>query len=286
MNIRDVEGFVIDLDGTVYKGNQAIDGVVQTIAYVRSIGKRIVFLSNRGNISRAMCHDNLKRMGLDVHEEEIILSSTVAAAYIKRHYEEAEVWVLGDEGLRDELRVTGVRLASNPESADWLLITLHETLTYRDLNEAFRAVRHGARIMATNEDRMFPSENGLSIDVAGMIGAITSATGQEVELVIGKPSAIMAEAALSKLSLPPEQVLMIGDSVESDIRLGKRAGMKTALVLTGAWTREEAEASPVEPDWIWDSLAELQLLMAKQHEEDGTKHDTTVEQNSTKYYGP
>lgn len=179
MQLQNVNGFIIDLDGTVYKGNKAIEGAAQTIAYLRSLGKRIVFLSNRGNISKVMCHNNLTRMGLEVHLEEIILSSTVSAAYIKHHYEASAVWVLGDEGLREELRNAGVLLAELPEA------------------------------------------------------------------------------------------LMIGDSLESDIRLGKKAGMKTALVLTGNLTRAEVELSELKPDWIWNSFADLQELMIIHEEAEG-----------------
>jgi arabinose operon protein AraL len=269
MQLQQVNGFVIDLDGTVYKGSEVIEGAAQTIETLRILGKRIVFLSNRGNISKKMCYNHLTRMGLELQLDEIILSSTVSAAYIKEHYQEAAVWVLGDEGLRDELREVGIQLAEHPEFADWLLITLHESLTYKDLNEAFKAVYHGARIMATNADKMFPSAEGLSIDVAGMIGAIVAATGKEVELVIGKPSQLMADAAIGTLGLPPEQCLIIGDSLESDVRLGKKAGMMTALVLTGNLTREAAELSELKPDWIWDSLAALHKILVTDEEAEG-----------------
>jgi sugar-phosphatase len=263
------------LDGTVYKGSNAVAGAADTIDWLRGRGKRLVFLSNRGNISRERCQANLAGMGIEVEREEIVLTSSVAAAYLKRHHEAAAVWTLGDEGLRDELRLAGVSLAAFPEAADWLLITLCETLTYTDLNDAFRAVRNGAKIMATNADRMFPGQDGLSIDVAGMIGAITATTGQTVELTLGKPSALMANAALDALGLPPERCLIVGDSLESDIRLGKRSGMMTALVLTGSATREEAEASRLEPDWICGSIADLRQLMPTTANREGDQHDRT-----------
>ncbi|MBP1996635.1 HAD-IIA family hydrolase [Paenibacillus eucommiae] len=254
---ENIDGFVIDLDGTVYKGRQVIEGAADTINRLKRLGKRLVFLSNRGNISRKMCHARLTEMGLNVQEDEILLTSTVSANYLKKHYEKSQVWVLGEQGLKDELAVAGVMLADKPESADWLLITLHESLTYRELNDAFRAVRHGARIMATNADKTFPGDNGDCIDVAGMIGAITASTGREVDVVIGKPSKLMADAALEVLGLPPERCMVIGDSMESDIQLGKNAGMRTALVLTGSIKRADVEASSVKPDWVWDSIAIL-----------------------------
>ncbi|MBW7458675.1 HAD-IIA family hydrolase [Paenibacillus sepulcri] len=257
-----IEGFVIDLDGTVYKGSNLINGAAEAVAMLKQLGKRIVFLSNRGNISRKMCHDKLGRLGLDIDEEEILLTSTVTARFLKDYYESSPVWVLGDQGLKDELEAGDILMAERPELAEWLVITLHETLTYEELNDAFRAVRHGARIIATNADKTFPRDDGDSIDVAGMIGAIVSATGREVDIVIGKPSQLMAEAALNVLQLPPERCLVIGDSLESDIRLGKKAGMQTALVLTGSVSMEEAEASHIQPDWIWPSLADVTSILA------------------------
>lgn len=265
--LNSIDGFVIDLDGTVYRGQNAIEGAMESIHLLHSLGKRIVFLSNRGNISRKMCHDKLSAMGLrNVSEEEILLTSTVAARYLQMHEEGSLVWVLGEEGLRDELLAAGVALAEKPELADWLLITLHETLTYLDLNQAFRAVRSGARIIATNADRTFPGDDGDCIDVAGMIGAILHATGQEVEIVIGKPSRFMADAALEVLNLPPERCMVIGDSLESDIRLGKNAGMKTSLVLTGSVSREEAAGSALQPDLIWNSIADILQLHREEKE--------------------
>src|SRR5690606_17938413 len=128
--------------------------------------------------------------------EQIILSSTVTAQYLQENYPNDRIWPLGDAGLEEELRSYGLYIAATPEEASWVVITLHESVTYHDLNMAFRAVRHGAKIIATNEDKMFPTEDGDCIDVAGMIGAIVHSTGQEVSYVMGKPYATMANAAL------------------------------------------------------------------------------------------
>lgn len=261
-----VDGYIIDLDGTVYRGKQAIDGAKEAIDLLRSHGKRMVFLSNRGNISRAMCQAKLKDMGIAVPAEEILLSSTVTAQYLQAHYPSCKAWVLGEQGLRDELCVAGIELAKRPEEADWLVITLHENLTYAELNQAFRAVRNGARIIATNADKSFPGDDGESIDVGGMIGAIVAAAGQEVEIVIGKPSSIMSDAALHLLDLQAESCVVIGDSLASDIRLGKQAGIQTALVLSGSASLKDAESAADKPDWIWESIAEVSTLLNRKEE--------------------
>lgn len=261
-----IDGFIIDLDGTVYKGNQVIEGAKESIDFLKSLGKRVVFLSNRGNISQEACHKKLTGMGIDVSADEILLSSTVTAYYMQTMYPSCKAWVLGDKGLMDELTAGGVALAEKPEEADWLVITLHESMTYTELNQAFRAVRHGARIIATNADKSFPGVDGESIDVAGMIGAIVATTGQEVEIVIGKPSLFMADAALRLLGVPAERCLVIGDSLASDIRLGKQAGMRTALVLSGSSNLGDVELAADKPDWIWDSLSGLVTLYQRKEE--------------------
>ena len=256
------EGFLIDLDGTVYRGEKLVEGAADTIRQLASLGKRFVFVSNRGNFSRAMCREKLAQMGLEVPPETLLLTSTVTAMYLRDHHPGSSVWVLGEQGLKDELSTFGILLAPRPEAAGWLVITLHETLTYRDLNQAFRAVRGGAKIIATNADRMVPTEEGDCIDVAGMIGAIAYSTGKDPDVVVGKPSSIMAEAALQVLGLPSDKCMVIGDSLSSDIALAGRHGMKSALVLSGSATREDA-AGPAEyrPDLVWHSLADLRQYL-------------------------
>ena len=258
--MKDFEGFLIDLDGTIYRGDQLIEGAVEAVRGLFQAGKRVVFVSNRGNISRDMCRIKLAGMGLDVPADSLLLTSTASGMYLKEHDPAANVWVLGEQGLKDELMAFGIRHAPRPENADWLVITLHESVTYRELNQAFRAIRGGARILATNEDRMVPTAEGDSLDVAGMIGAVCHPAGRWPEVVIGKPSEWMAQAALRTLGLPPERCLVIGDSLHSDIALAKRHGMSAALVLTGLADRGNAYDGEYRPDYVWDSIADLGAL--------------------------
>ncbi|MCR8658824.1 HAD-IIA family hydrolase [Paenibacillus endoradicis] len=252
-----VNGFIIDLDGTVYTGQQDIPGAINGLRKLQQHNIPFLFLSNRGNYSRAMCQEKLAIMGIQVDAEQIVLSSTVTARYLREHYPQDAIWTLGDAGLAEELRSHKLVIAEKPEQAKWLVITLHESLTYEDLNMAFRAVRGGAQIIATNEDRMFPTEAGDCIDVAGMIGAIVYATGVEVTKVMGKPSTIMADTALSILGLPASECMVVGDSIASDVMLGKLHGIATALVLTGSTTAEDIEQSEIKPDIVVGSLAAL-----------------------------
>lgn len=254
----DAAGFLIDLDGTVFRGRELIDGAKEAVHTLQSLGKAVVFLSNRGNLSRAMCRKKLLGAGIRTDERSIVLSSSVTASFLKKHYPLSKVWVLGEKGLTDELALAGVVLAQNPQAADWLVISLHETVTYEDLNLAFKAASSGARIIATNKDRSFPNEGGHAMDVAGMIGAIEASAGAKTELVIGKPSWLMAEAACEALRLPPEECAIIGDSLESDIAMGRLYGMKSILVLTGS--AKLGETRLYEPDIVVDSIKDLTEL--------------------------
>jgi len=251
---KKMNGFIIDLDGTVYAGDELIAGARESIEYLQQLQIPFVFLSNRGNYSREMCKAKLNRFGINVQIENIILSSTVTAKFLEQYYFNDPIWTLGDAGLEEELRAHGLLIAEHPELAEWLVITLHENVTYDDLNQAFRAVRAGARIIATNEDRTFPRQDGDCIDVAAMIGAITYSTGRDVDLVMGKPSSMMAEAALEQLGVEAEDCIVIGDSLPSDIHLAHKANMKSVLVLSGSTKRKQIVESEWQPTWVSDNM--------------------------------
>ncbi|MDQ0206545.1 HAD-IIA family hydrolase [Alkalicoccobacillus murimartini] len=254
-----IEGALIDLDGTVFQGKELIEGTAEAISAIQKSGRKVVYLSNRGNHSRNAGLTKLREHGIDVEKEDIIFSSTVTAQFIKKHYPLAKVWILGNKGLADEMVEHHVTLSTRPEDADFVVITLHDEINYAELNDAFRATSAGARIIATNSDKTYPDENGPAIDVAGFIGAIESATGQKTELVIGKPSCFMVEAALEQIGLRASQCMVIGDSLGTDISMGRMQGMRTVLVLTGNTTQTMAEqAAPrSKPDYVFQSLADV-----------------------------
>lgn len=248
--VEETEAFLIDLDGTIFKGNTVINGVKETIEHLHSFDKHVLFLSNRGNISREMCMHKLNDLGIRVAENDIIFSSYVAAQFLKAHYPAKKIWVLGEQGLVDEMEIAGLKLASRPTDADWLVISLHEKVTYEDLNQAFQAVNNGARILATNSDKSYPTEQGNAIDVRGMIGAIEASTDHRVDIVVGKPSHFIVKEALKRLNLPPEKCMIIGDSLESDISMGELFGFSTTLVLSGGTKLKQLESSHHRPDFV------------------------------------
>lgn len=261
-NIDHIEGLIIDLDGTVYAGNKEIAGAIEAIMQVKT-HKKVVYLSNRGNYTSEMCYTKLINLGLDVSQQEILLASTVTARFLVEHHSNDKVWVLGEKGLKQELLAHDVHVTDHPKQAQWVVITLNESLTYKDLNDAFRAVINGAKIIATNADKTFPRADGIAFDVGGIIAAIEATTGRKADVVIGKPSKHMANAALHVLDLPPEKCLVIGDSLSSDITLGQQHGMLTALVMTGTTNKTQLSHSSIQPDFIWDSITQLHSFFKK-----------------------
>lgn len=257
--LKDIEAVLFDIDGTIFQGDRLIEGAKETIEALQAEGKKIAYVSNRGNVSQQEGCNKLTLHGIKADPSSLIFSSTVTALFMKTHYPKAAVWILGNKGLGEEMALYGVLLAKKPEDADFVVITLHDEITYSELNEAFKATSMGARLIATNADKTYPNEDGAAIDVAGFIGAIEAATGRKTELIIGKPSCFMAEAALNYLQTVPSSCLIVGDSLESDIGLGRMQGMKTALVLTGNASKAEVDRLPQRrrPDYILSSIAEL-----------------------------
>ena len=139
-----------------------------------------------------------------------------------------------------------------------VVVSWDRTFTYHKLERAFRAVRHGARIVATNPDPYCPSSDGPLPDCAAMLAALEACTERRAEAIVGKPSQHMAEAVLSRIALPAADVAMVGDRLLTDVAMARRAGMVAVLVLTGATSREDlAAGGPMQPDLVVDDLAQL-----------------------------
>ncbi|MEW6227998.1 MAG: phosphoglycolate/pyridoxal phosphate family phosphatase [Bacillota bacterium] len=255
------EGYILDLDGTVYRGERLIPGARDVVTTLRAMGKRIVFLSNKPIETRADYAAKLTRLGIPTEVDDVINSSLVMARYLADHAPGCRAYIIGEAPLVDELRGAGIEVVEDPVGSgtrvEYVVIAFDRTFTYAKLNCALQAVRCGARLVATNADRTCPVQGGEIPDAAGMIGAVEGTTGRKVELVVGKPNPMMLETASRRLGLKPNQCLMVGDRLETDVVMGKMAGMATALVLTGVTHRDDVVMSNVQPDYVLESIAEI-----------------------------
>jgi NagD protein len=153
-------------------------------------------------------------------------------------------------------------LTEEPAEIDTVVAAFDRTFDYRKWNIAFQAIKfHGAHFVATNPDRTCPVEGGEIPDCAGIIAALEVTTGIKCELIAGKPSPMMIQAGAALLGVPPDQCLVVGDRLETDILMGREAGAKTAVVLTGVTRREHLATSPVQPDYVLENIGGILDLL-------------------------
>lgn len=252
-----IKGFVLDLDGTVYLSDELIPGVEQVLDNLRKRGYKMVFLSNKPLQNRKTYADKLTRLGIPTSEEQVINSSYVMADYLSQTAPGSYIYVVGEKPLIDELREAGLKISEDPEQIDYVVASFDRDFHYDKLQIAYEAIMNGAGFVATNPDRTCPVKGGEVPDAAGMIGAIEGVTGKKVEEIAGKPSELMVEAALDRLQVKPEECLLVGDRLETDIRMGNKSGISTALVLSGVSSREDLEKSSVKPTFVLKDLSQL-----------------------------
>lgn len=271
---RKIRGFIFDLDGTVYLGDAALPGAVDGIAALRRQGKRIVFVSNKPLEPREAYAGKLTKLGIPASPNDVITSAFVLGYHLAHTEPHLKLYVIGEENLVDELRGHGLHVLNeftnqdakeviHPDGVDAVVVAFDRTLDYRKLNTAYQALRNGARFFATNADKACPMPGGAIPDAGGTIAALEHMTGCQVELLAGKPSNLIVQVALQYLNLPADQVMMVGDRLETDILMGQQAGMVTAVTTTGASKREDVAKMSTPPDYTIDSIAELPAIIAR-----------------------
>lgn len=246
--------YLFDLDGTIYLGDQLLPGAAHTIATLRERGRRTVFLSNNPTKTREQYAAKLTQFGIPTPVDDIVNSSFALVQWLLREAPQARLFVVGEEPLKHDLRAAGFRLSERAGEIDVVVASFDRTFEYRKLQISFDAIRAGARLIATNPDRYCPVPGGGEPDCAAMIAAIEGCTGAVCDPIVGKPSPIMVQTIMALLNLPPERCIMVGDRLETDIKMGIDAGMATCLVLTGDATREKLAASGLQPTLILDQI--------------------------------
>jgi HAD superfamily hydrolase (TIGR01457 family) len=250
-------GYIFDLDGTLYLGEALIPGAGETVARLRAQGRAVVFLSNKPLEPAASYAAKLTRLGIPADAGDVINSTQALVRYMREHTPDARLFVIGEEALRQELREEGFNLTEAIDEVDVVVAAFDRTLDYAKLNTAYQALVRGARFFATNADKACPVEDGAIPDCAGVIAFLEATTDRRVELVAGKPSRHILDAAVGRLGVPRERCLMVGDRLATDILMGQQAGVDTALVLTGVTRRADLADSSVQPTYVLESVADV-----------------------------
>jgi arabinose operon protein AraL len=263
-----VDGFIFDLDGTVYIGETLLPGVADCIAELRNRGKKVLFVSNKPLAPRQSYAAKLTRLGVPTEADEVITSASVLAHYLHTHAPDLRYYVIGEAAFLAELREQDLTVVDEladqdpkevirPDGIDAVVVAFDRTLDYRKLNTAYQALRQGARFFATNGDATCPMPGGDVPDAGATLAYLQRAGNRAPELVAGKPSNVMLQVALDYLGIPAARCLIAGDRLDTDIRMGHTAGMTTALVLTGVTRREDVFYASPGPDLLLENLGEL-----------------------------
>jgi len=250
---------IVDLDGTVYRGDALLPGAREGIAALRDAGVAVLFFSNNPTRTPADYAAQLTDLGIDTGPSDVLTSGTVTAAYLRETHSDAAVFVVGEEGLRRQL--SGNTLVDDPESADVVVGSIDREFTYERLTEAYRALDTAYAFIGTDPDRTIPAGEGRNLPGTGAILSAISTAAERDPTILGKPSRRAASAALSELDVSPDRCLVIGDRLDTDVAMAGRAGMRSALVLTGAHGEPDIDRFEDTPDYVLESLAAVENVV-------------------------
>lgn len=251
-----LRGVISDLDGVLWRGSETLPHAPEFFAFLRAQGIGYALATNNSMNTVAAYVEKLAHAGIVAGRAQIITSAVATAQYIARHYAPGTpVYVVGEAGIREALAERG--FPEDPAHAQIVVVGLDLDVTYEKLKRAALLIRAGADFIGTNGDRTFPLPEGLVPGNGSLLAAVQAATDR-APVLIGKPEAAMFDVAREVLGTQPEQTLALGDRLDTDILGGQRAGLPTALVLTGITTAGEARASSIRADGVFADLAALQ----------------------------
>ena len=260
-----IQGWLIDLDGVIYRGDQLLAGAPEFVTALREERIPFLFLTNNSSRTPAQYAERLTRMGIPAGPQDFYTSSQATAEYLARHAPPGTpIFVIGMDGIRQALEEAGFRITSDPYEAAYCVVGYDNRITYQDLALATRAVFAGARLIGTNPDPTLPVEDGFIPGAGSILAAVATAAGV-TPLIIGKPEPTMLSLALERLGVPVERAAIVGDRLNTDVAGGLRLGLFTVLVLTGSTSRQDAEGSTVQPHLIVEDLVELLSLWKRRH---------------------
>jgi 4-nitrophenyl phosphatase len=257
--LREAKAWILDMDGVLYRGAEVLPGVKELLDAL-TLRERPVMLATNNSMSTPEAYERkLAAMGLDIPASAVITSALATRDYLLRTLPEgAGIYVIGMPALREQLfegtPFHPVQYGEEQPAA--VVIGLDLEFTYAKLKAAHEAIQRGALFIATNADSTLPTEAGLVPGAGSIVAALVAATGQR-PIVIGKPETPMLEMAMNRMGAQPEETVMLGDRLDTDILAGERAGMPTVLVLTGVSTREDLNSAEALPDVVVSDLPSL-----------------------------
>ncbi len=247
--------YLIDMDGVLIRGTQAIPGAPEFIARLNAAGAPFLVLTNNSFFTPRDHQARLQGMGFDLDAESIFTSALATAQFLHRQRPGGTAYVVGETGLTTALHDIGYVLTEH--QPEYVILGETISLSFERLSTALRLVQAGSRFIATNPDVVGPSDQGTVLACGAVAAMIQAATGIRPYFV-GKPNPLMMRSALRRLGVHSEDTVMIGDRMDTDIVAGTESGMETVLVLTGVTRAEDVDRFPYRPTRIAASVAELE----------------------------
>ena len=252
--IRNKTGFICDMDGVIYHGNQILDGVIEFVEWLKKENKKFVFLTNSSERTIKELREKLLRMGIDVGPDHFYTSALATAAFLQNQKPNGSAYIIGEAGLINALYNAGY--TSNNIDPDYVVMGEARSYSYEMIEKAVNLVRRGAKLVGTNPDLTGPIENGIAPATKSLISPIELATGKQAYFV-GKPNPLMMRIALKKLGVRREDTIIIGDRMDTDIVAGIEAEIDTCLVLSGITDKKAIEEFAYRPRYILKGVSEL-----------------------------
>lgn len=249
--MKNYKGYLIDLDGTMYRGSEAIAEAADFIAALRKRNTPYLFVTNNSSRTPEQVADKLCRFGIHTEKEQVFTTSMATANFIADKNQNATVYVIGEDGIQQALKEKGLKLVE--ENPEFVVIGIDRTVNYEKLTKACLAVRNGAVFISTNGDIALPTERGF-LPGNGAITSVVSVSTQVQPIFIGKPESVIVEQALKVLGVPKQDVIMVGDNYDTDITAGINAEIDTLLVHTGVTTKEHLKQYKYQPTYAVDTL--------------------------------
>lgn len=250
------KSYLIDMDGVIVRGSELIPGADAFLNRLHDRQIKFLILTNNPIYTPIDLQHRLQRIGISVTVEHLYTSAIATARFLKSQLPGGTAFIIGESGLSQALHDAGYVLTDH--DPDYVVVGETTSLSYERLTQAVRLVSRGARFIATNPDPNGPGEGGLVPACGAITAFIQSATGVEPYFV-GKPNALTMRTALRYLGEHSDNAIMVGDRMDTDIRVGTEAGLETVLVLTGVTRREMVDRFPYRPTRIVESVADLEL---------------------------
>ena len=246
------KAIVLDLDGTVYVGNKALPGAEQAILNMRNQGYQVLFCTNNSSSTPNQIRNKLANMNISCEVDEIITSGMMVVDYIKNNGLN-NIYISGPQQFIDYCLDNGVHI-SNEHEADVLVISMDTNINYQKLTKLTRAALHSKFIIACNEDKLFQKEDGLYPGCGAIVSSVLYCSNKTADLIIGKPNTFMMNYISNRFQYSPLDIIMIGDSYDSDIIMANNYGCRSVLIGNDQRKKECISSLSDTSSWDWSSL--------------------------------